>query len=106
MVHQDYKPGSTLYVLGHVEIDIALWFDTQSDEWRGRVGGDEELYGDTHEAVASAIERRIRDLVLALAPLLDDAGKRELVKVARIKFEHFPECTEERDFENEPEPFI
>jgi hypothetical protein len=33
-------------------------------------------------------------------------AKRELVKAARIGLRHFPECKEERDFENEPEPFI
>jgi hypothetical protein len=47
----------------------------------------------------------VEDAKALLAPLLDDAAKRELVKAAGIDLEHFPECKDE-GWESEVEPLL
>lgn len=57
------------------------------------------------DEAARAIEARIAELVMTLAPLLPDDAKRELVEAARIGLEHFPSCPDEGR-ENETEPLL
>ena len=83
------------------ELDAMIYAEDQSGsiEWSlGNLDGDSA----TVDEAARAIERRIVELVLSLAPLLPDDAKRELVKAARIGLEHFPECAPEPEDTAEP----
>jgi hypothetical protein len=86
------------------------WWRLECDEWTALIHQYENgevwfsLTGESVEAVSveqavEAIEVQARSFVLSLAPLLDDAAKRELVKAAGIGLGHFPECKDEAESE-------
>jgi|1185.fasta_scaffold01258_4 hypothetical protein len=91
--HENYRRVSLGVVTASIERT------SYGAEWR--LGKDRGPAG-SFQGAAECIQARIRELVFSLAPILDDAAKRELVKAAGIGLEHLPECEDEAESEVEP----